>query len=224
MVWRRSFQIFRWFFAYTAFHLVRGAVLLALHRPYLAKQYFYAYWCAEILDAAISFLVIRELFSQVFITLPGLKRLGHMLTQWAAGLLVIAASMNAALMTASESSLVITGLISFGHGVAFVKAGLMFLLFAFCSAFSVPIRRYATGIALGIALFTSVDFFVWAARGYFGTGLNQLLSLLRSGMYNGSLLVWIFYLSQSEPVLDAEKPAGAHLSAWNAALTRVLQA
>jgi len=127
-------------------------------------------------------------------------------------------------MTNSESSRIITGIIAFGHGVAFVKAGLIFLLFAFCSAFSVPIRRYATGIALGIALLATVDFVVWAARGYFGTELNQLVSLLRSAMYNSSLLLWIVYLSQREPVVDLLKPAGAQLSAWNAALTRVLEA
>jgi hypothetical protein len=224
MVWRRSFRIFPSFFAYTVFHLLRAAVLFVVFRLHLAHPYFYAYWGAEILDAAISFFVIRELFGRVFATLPGLKRLGQMLTQWAAGALVTMATVSAALMTASETNRAITAIISFGHGVAFVKAGLIFLLFAFCSAFSVPIRRYATGIAIGIALFASVDFVVWAARGYLGTELNQVLSLLRSWMYNASLVVWMVYLLQREPVLDPRKPAGAHLSAWNAALARVLQA
>jgi hypothetical protein len=225
MLRMRAYAEFRWFFAYTAANVAQGILLWWMFAAIgNGFAYFFTYWATQLAISVLSLLAIRELFARVFDKLTGLQRLSSLLLQWASGVLVVLAAMSAAVATGTEGDRVITALVSFGHGIAVVQAGLVFLLFAFCSAFSIPIRYYVLGIAVGFGVFASVDLIAWAWRGHAGADMRRLLSLLHSGGYNAALLVWIFYLWRREPVVRANSAAAVQLERWNATLANFLRA
>jgi len=226
MLRTRAFVEFRWFFAYTAANVAQGVLLWSMLAGSADRfTYFFTYWTTQLVISVLSLLAIRELFARVFESLRGLERLSRLLLQWAGGVLVILAAISAAAATGSEASRLLTGLVSFGHGLAIVQAGLVFLLFAFCSAFSIPIRFYVVGIAVGFGVFASVDLLAWAWRGHVGgVETRPLLTLLHSAGYNVSLLVWLFCLSRREPVLKKSGGDAIELERWNQILASFLRA
>lgn len=216
---------FPFFSTYTVVHVIRFLVLFPtslFSRPPYAG-YFYGYWSAEALDVVLGIAVIYELYSHVFGEYQALRRLGNVLFQWSAAMLLLAAVAMAAMTTGSDTSRVIAGIMVAEQCFAFIRAGLLLFLFLFARAFGLTWRHYIVGIALGFAVYVSVDMAAAAIRGNIGSIANATYALIKTGAYNCTAVIWMMYFLQKKPASTLVQTAPtADLKNWNAALQQLL--
>jgi hypothetical protein len=225
MLLRRLYREFQFFFAYTIFHVVRSLLLFAVVRlvakPY--ATYFRVFWVSSIVEDALALAVIYEVLWHVFRDYEGIQGLVRLVFRWCAGLLVLLATISAATASQLEPNRIMSAVLSFDHGVAIVELGLLFLLFAFCAYFGLGWRHYVFGIAVGLALYTTIDLAVVLIRLKLGPVANGTLTIVNSAGYNCALMIWIAYLL-SRDTADSRVRAVPkdQLVEWNRALMELM--
>src|SRR5262249_14496624 len=123
MVRRRLHRELPMFFAFILYDSACGVVAwLLLGR---LPAYFYFYWIAEAIAAALGFAVIYEVFTNVVRRYQAIYRVGFLLYRWAAVLLLVLAAITAAAAPGMDSARVIEGIIALERGVRIVQAGLL---------------------------------------------------------------------------------------------------
>ena len=226
IVIRRLRQEFPLFYAYTLFHVFSASMLLLIRfiprdPRFVSQAYFIFSWGTEILTDVLAIAVVHEIQRHAFADLQGLQQLGVLLMRWAGGVLIMLAAISAALAQSAYRDPTLAALLSFDHGAAVVTCGLLFFLFAFCSYFRISWRHYVFGLALGLALYNSVDIILIVAVGQAGSA-TRIVSIVRSGAYNCALLTWLAYLWTREKSKISGRRPGHDLEDWNRALLELL--
>jgi prepilin signal peptidase PulO-like enzyme (type II secretory pathway) len=104
-----------------------------------------------------------------------------------------------------------------------VEVGLFMFLFLFSSAFGLHWRENVFGIALGLGVFAAVDLINVTMRSQFGSGVAEVMNLVRMTAFNLSLLLWTVYLLAPERATSsAEIPKRAQLEQWNEAVMELI--
>ena len=221
MYQKRIIKEFPCFTIYTVEHVARAIGLFLTRHSY--TNYFYGYWAAEALDVVLGIAVIYEIYSHVFREHEALKRLGNVLFQWSAAMLLLAAVMMGAVTHGSDVSRTIAGIMMAEQCFSFLRAGLLLLLFVFARAFGLTWRHYVFGIALGFAVYVSVDLAVAAIRGNLGTVANATYTIVKTAAYNCSVVIWTVYFLQRKPstILVKGIPT-SDLEQWNNVLLNIL--
>ncbi len=223
MLKRRLYQEYPLFLAYTLSHVVRFVVLFSLYHHGSEVAYSYAYLAAEVLDAALAFAAIYEVFWNVFQPYEGIQKVAGIVFRWALIVLVFVAVLTAAGSTGSDAQRVRASLFVFDQSVNTVRGGLLFLLILFCSYLGLTWKHFVFGIALGFALESSVELVAFATRAHLGPVGSAALSRISAAAYNCAVLVWLYYLLSPVPAERPSKvPSRRELDDWNQALLEII--
>ncbi len=198
LMWRR--KLHREMPIFFAFALLQVATFATdfyiYHRSPL--QYFYSYWTTAAIGIAISFGVLREVFTAIFRPFADLRELGGLLFRWAALVLAVAA----VLMATSSGSLpgwhVTAVILNLVRSIEIMQCGLV-LLMLLCSAYlGITLRHRIFGIALGFGVTAAVDLIVVAVFANFGMQSYTFFQLSRMAAYNLSALLWLGFVYAGE--------------------------
>jgi hypothetical protein len=197
MVLRKLYRTFPFFFTYLFVVLLGDVVrIIFLNGAYL--RYFYAYWSTEGIEVLLAFLVLYEVF--LLRLFPGIN-----ITPILRYLFPIAA-----VVVAGLTSLMFVSAPSGGPSRLAVLVGEFTLALSFCQvavlAFFCALmlfmsrewRRHELGIAAGFGIYGSVKLIINVKRAqeHYGSVALQQLPIVA---YAVATLIWLFYLSRSDP-------------------------
>jgi len=212
------------FFLYIVSQLYRFVFLYPIHEIAPWQSYLNAYIAAEFVDVALSFAVIYELSVRAFRDYEGIRELAWMLMRWAAVVLLLVAIVSAAAAPGNEHQRVMAGLITMERSINIVRAGLVFLLFLFHATLGLRWAKSAYGIAVGLAVITSVELVAFALRANFGEVAALMMSLISSASYSCAAVAWIVIFLRSTPnAVIVGQPRHGDIEKWNRALLELLR-
>ncbi len=213
------------FLAYTVSHVLRAAILYSiLHLTQPSKvPYFYSVWTAELFDSILSFAVIREIYANVFRPYHSLNRLASLLFMWAAVVLAAVGTVTAAASTGTEPVRVVRAVTAFYEANSIVIGGLLLLLFAMASVLELRWQESVFGIAIGFAMYSTIDLTGMAWRLHMGPAASQQFSLIRSFAYNCATLIWVVYCLRREERIVPGAVSHSDLQRWNQELGQFLR-
>jgi hypothetical protein len=220
----RLYREYPLFFAYVINQLIRFGILFYCYQLGIRDVYRLAYSSCEVVDLGLKFAVICELFSHVFRPYEGIRELGTILLRWASVILLLIASIVAAITSGSDSDRFLSGFFALERSVEIVQGGLLFLLFVLSSGLALPWERTTLGIALGFGVLTSIDLAAFSLRAQLGEASQDILSLIASAGYDCAVGIWLITLYVRKPArqLDHQLPHW-DVESWNRALLELLR-
>ena len=203
MLRRGLVRQFKFFFGYIITQLAVFAVVFPAYcwRSYSAA--FYLYWACNAVSVAFGFLVIHEVFVDVFRLFHTLRDLGTVLFKWAGLVMLLVAGVVSVSSGSSEISPWMQAIITSQRCVRIIQVGMVLFLLFFAHYVGINRRQLSFGIALGFGSFAMMELIVicsWVGK-HLGNG--PAISLLNMGAYNSSLLMWLSYVYVKRPARDA---------------------
>jgi len=230
MLWKRGLhKEFRTFFVYAWFQAVQWAVLypMDLIASVPAAAYWRVYWLSLLIESITVFLLISDIFADVFGSYAALARLGKLLIRWGGALLLVAASAFAARATVHHDFWYIPASVRTQEAMYIVVSGLILLLFAAAGYFRLAWNHKVFGIALGLGISACVHLATWAIFAANGvlTGKSNLLDIANMATFHGAVLIWFYYLLVPQKVVTKSVVAlpENNLAVWNRELEHLLQ-
>ncbi|HXW92439.1 MAG TPA: hypothetical protein VEK33_17960 [Terriglobales bacterium] len=191
LVWRRLYRRFPVFFAFVVFQLLHFAVLFPIHQSGNYKLYFYSYWISSTIDLTFGFLVIHEIFLDVFRAYHTLRDLGTILFKWAALVMMIVA-LVVAVSAPTERSPIVVAVLTMQRCVRVIQCGLVLFLMIFSNYLAVSWKQPSFGIALGMGVLASTQLAGNAL--YSGLKISgSSFALANTSLYCCTVLVWLGY-------------------------------
>jgi hypothetical protein len=194
MLWRRMHKAFPVFFAYLVAQVLFFASVypIRLWGDYL--QYFYAYWVCAAITLVLGFMVIHEIFLDIFRPFHTLKDLGSILFKWAGLVMLLMAGVVAAASPASSHGPLVQSVLTVQRCVRIIQCGLILFLLIFSKYLGVSWSHRSFGIALGFGSFAIVEQIAVGLRasGYIREGILNMAILLS---YNVAIMVWMGYMA-----------------------------
>jgi hypothetical protein len=225
MIGRKIYREFPMFFLYSCFEVVQFATLFIMSRwdAITPAQFAGTYWIGMAVSTALRFGIIQEIFAHVFKNYAALEHLGRMLFRWATAVLLLVGVIAAAYAPA-ESGRLYYSLVVIDRSVSIVQCGLLFFLFVFAGYFSISLRQYGFGIALGLGIFASVELVSAAVRTSVSTTIGtDVLSFVTMGTYHCCVLIWLFYLLAPQTERVAGELPSHEIEQWNMELRRLIR-
>jgi hypothetical protein len=226
MIRRKLFRLFPAFFAYTVYEVVQFVVLFTMNRmaSVPVNQWFIADLVGITGSMVLRFLVVHEIFNNVFESYPALKAFGDVLFRWATVVLMIMAVTMVGYSSGAELDRFTVVYTVLDRAVSTVQCGLLVLLVLLARFLSFPWTSYAFAIALGLGFFASVDLGISAIKAQYGTNVGYMLDPLSMATYHCCVLFWVVSLLRPErKIARAASPPGHELEHWNSVLQRLLQ-
>jgi hypothetical protein len=191
LLWRKLYRRFPVFFSFVVFQLVHFAVLFPIHQYANYNVYFYSYWIASTIGLIFSFLVIHEIFVDVFRPYHMLRDLGTVLFKWAALVMVIVALVVAVSSPTGQSPLIVA-LLTMQRCVRVIQCGLVLFLMIFSSYLAVSWKQPSFGIALGLGVLAGTQL---AGNALYSGGeiSGAVFVLANMSLYCCTILVWLAY-------------------------------
>src|SRR3989475_9665630 len=149
MCWRKQRRAFPLFFTYILSQIVIFSVLLPIYRLGDSPLYFYGYWVCAGISLTLGFMVIHEIFLDVFRPYHTLRDLGSVLFKWAALVMLLVAGVVAAASAAAVQGSEIQALGTVQRGLGGIQGRLILFLPVFSNLLGVSWRRHRFCIALG---------------------------------------------------------------------------
>jgi hypothetical protein len=185
------------------------------------------FWAGLIVESVLKFLVIGEVFSQVFTPYPSIARLGKTSVSGFGTLLVLVAAVMAGFARGDTVIRIIAGAHLLEQTVFIVELGLIIFLFAFAAYFHLSWDRLSFGILLALGISACEHLAVWAiiANASPSEHVRTLFSLLGMATYHVCVLIWGYYLLVPGKVTVKPKISlpENNLAVWNRELERLLQ-
>jgi hypothetical protein len=191
MVRRGLQKKFRYFFAYIVTQLASFAVVFpAYWHSY--DGWFALYWTCNGISVFLGFMVIHEVFVDVFRAFHTLRDLGTVLFKWAGLVMLLVAGVVSVSTNASDVPPWMQAIITAQRCVRMVQVGMVLFLIFFAHYLGVNRRERSFGIALGFGSFASVELALIAS--WVGNHLaNPWASIVNMIAYNLSLSIWLGY-------------------------------
>lgn len=200
------------FFTYLIYELASFAFLFYVyHRAF--SQYFYAYWVANTLEAALGFAAIYEAFRVSLKRYGALQEMVGILFRWVLALMVVIGAVIALSADGNEASRLVAGVLSFGRSAMLMQCGLVLFLVLFARHLGLSLRSHGFAIAAGFGIAAATGLAAMTTRSYFGKSSVVAVSLMAAAGYNFAVLLWFYALRVPEPA-----PARA-VAEWNTALS-----
>jgi hypothetical protein len=202
MLRRGLVRQFKFFFGYIITQLVVFAVVFPAYvwRSYSAA--FYLYWGCNAVSVAFGFLVIHEVFVDVFRLFHTLRDLGTVLFKWAGLVMLLVAGVVSVSSSSTEISPWMQAIITSQRCVRIIQVGMVLFLLFFAHYVGINRRQLSFGIAFGFGSFAVMELIVICS--WVGNHLSgPAISLLNMGAYNSSLLMWLGYVYVKRPARDA---------------------
>jgi hypothetical protein len=231
MARRRLSTKYPFFWAYLVFDILRTGLLFAIgNDPAHYRGYFYAFWQTEIISCLLGFLIVNEIFRDVFAKRLGMQERGTTLLQFSLVVLVIMALLVAVETPKMDSNSLVAGTFILKRAESLVLTGLVAALFLFVFVLGLPWGSETIGIAAGFSIEGAAEIVTWAARSRYGRAANRALvwSLLIAGFCR--TLVWAAYLLRrrrnaptSWPIVDTQSKLSAEIERVNEAIEVLLE-
>jgi len=201
MIRRGLLRQFKFFFIYTLAQLVTFAVLFPAYvwRSYSAA--FYLFWCLNAVSVTCGFLVIHEVFVDVFKSFHTLRDLGTVLFKWAGLVMLLVAGVVSVSTNSSEMPPWEQAIVTSQRCVRIIQIGMVLFLLFFAHYVGVSRRQHSFGMALGFGCFSTVELVLissWVGNHFSG----PTISLLNMIAYNATLLLWLSYVAIKRPARD----------------------
>jgi hypothetical protein len=202
MLRRGLFRQFKFFFGYI---LTQLAVFVILFPAYVHSSggpiTFYLYWTCMAVSAALGFLVIYEVFIDVFRPFHTLQDLGTVLFKWAGLVMLLVAGVVSVSANSSEIVPWMQAIVTSQRCVRIIQVGMVLFLLFFTHYVGVSRRQHSFGIALGFGSFSIVELILvcsWVGKHLDG----PWISVINMSAYNCSLMLWLGYIALKRPVRE----------------------
>jgi hypothetical protein len=211
------------FFSYATFVVTSQVVLLFITLLGYHATYQVGYWIQDLISWALGFLVAYEIYTNLLNEYPTLRKLGTGLF-WLIGIVLATIAVWIAFREpGSDQSRLLEAMVILERSVRIVEVGLLLALFVFASFFGLSWKNYLFGIALGFAVFLSMQLAVAATHAYTGSKLKVLLGVLELISFNLGVWVWTLYVVKRSRAEDLRLlPKTTQLAEWNETLQELL--
>jgi hypothetical protein len=201
MVRRGLLRNFKFFFAYIVTQLCSFAIVFPafVWRSYSAT--FELYWCTNAISVTCGFLVIHEVFVDVFRSFNTLRDLGTVLFKWAGLVMLLVAGVVSVSTNSSEMAPWMQAIITSQRCVRIIQVGMILFLLFFAHYLGVSRRQHSFGIALGFGSFAVIELILicsWVGNHLTG----PWMSMANMAAYNTSLALWLGYVAVKRPARD----------------------
>jgi hypothetical protein len=229
ILWKRDFR--RQFPAFFAFAILSSIGQLAVYAadvmPFVtAKTFWYVDWASLILEGVLKFVLIGEIFAQIFGSYSYLANLGKVLIRTVGVILVMVAAAAAAYAPKNELFGIISGAHLLEQSTYLVESGVLVFIFLFASYFHLQWHRPTFGIALGLGISACVHLATWALFANGGLPLSEkvILVFVNMATYHVCVLIWFYYLLVPQKVSARSAVAlpEHNLEVWNREVERLL--
>jgi hypothetical protein len=221
LIARRMYRHVPLFFSYIAFLAVESIVLYFVRRQ-SADAYFYAYWVKELLVAPLRVAVIYEVVLSVFAPYGAIQKLMRLCALWALIVLVLLAGFVAVDFPASNADGILNVVLMLDRSLRIVDVGLLLLLFMFAYFLHLRWPHYALGVAIGLALFCSVELVAATVRARFGITPSIIYNVINATSWSLAVVLWTVTFVTSERRREVQAMRPSQLEDWNHALEAML--
>jgi hypothetical protein len=207
MIRRKLHRAFPIFFAYIVFQLVSFTVLFPLNTwgsyETCYAAYFYLYWACSAINLILGFMIIHEIFLDVFRPYHTLKDLGSVMFKWAALVMLLVAFVVAASNSGKDMEPILQAITTIQRCVRVAQCGLVLFLIVFSRYLGVSGWQQSFGIALGLGGAAAVELATFAL--FAGGSISQVtLHVFTLVTYNLAILVWFGYVLRETPARASE--------------------
>lgn len=206
MIRRGLLRQFKFFFGYLITQLVTFAIVFPAYIHSSASAFtFYSYWACNAMSVAFGFLVIHEVFVDVFRMFHTLRDLGTVLFKWAGLVMLLVAAVVSVSTNSSEMAPWLQAIITSQRCVRMIQVGMVMFLLFFANYLGVSRRQHSFGIALGFGSFAVLELILISS--FVGSHLSgPWISILNMAAYNSSLGLWVAYVAVKRPARDVSQP------------------
>jgi hypothetical protein len=198
---RGLIRTFKFFFAYVLTQLLTFSVVFPAYVWHSYSALFYLYWSCNALSVTCGFLVIHEVFVDVFRAFHTLRDLGSVLFKWAGLVMLLVAAVVSVSTNSSQIAPWMQAIITSQRCVRMVQVGMVMFLLFFAHYVGVSRRQHSFGIALGFGSFAVIELILISS--WIGNHLGgPRLSIVNMTAYNGSLFLWLGYVAFKRPARD----------------------
>ncbi|MGA2743686.1 MAG: hypothetical protein ABSE44_03230 [Candidatus Sulfotelmatobacter sp.] len=230
LIWRNGLR--KTFPAFFAFALLSSLGQFALYTadvaPSVSAESFWRVdWGTLLIEGSLKFVLIGEVFAQIFGLYPSVARLGRLLIG-AVGIALVLTSAVAAAYAPQDSHFgIISGAHLLDQTIYLIESGLLVFIFLFAAYFRLKPTHFVFGITLGLAISACVHLATWgiAANGGLPASRRVFLAFLNMATYHVCVLIWFYYLLVPAKVsTKAAVPLPENdLDIWNRELKRLAQ-
>lgn len=198
MIYRRLYREFPFFFTYLLVVVLAEVIRFVFFRLRMPLPFFYTYWITEAVEVLLGFLVLYEvflirLFPQFNVTV---------IYKWlfpAIGVIVVGLTVWMFLGAPSSGpSRIVTTIGAATMALNFCQVSFLIFFAGLTVYMQRELGRYEAGIGTGFGIHAAVKLFVtgqWVGRSYASARLDQLPTI----SYLVAILIWLFFLSKSDP-------------------------
>lgn len=204
MVQRRMLQRFKFFFAYIVTQIVSFGVIFPAYVWHSYSAAFYFTWACMAVSVVCGFLVIHEIFVDVFRMFHTLRDLGTVLFKWAGLVMLLVSVVVSVSSNSSQMGPILQGIVTAQRCVRVIQVGMVLFLLFFAHYVGVTRKQHSFGIALGFGSFAVIELILISS--WVGNHLGgSWLSILNITAYNCSLGLWLGYVAVVRPARDVNK-------------------
>jgi hypothetical protein len=229
VLWKRGLQKqLRGLFLYAWFQAAQCAVLFPLDHINAVSAWTYCFvdLISGVLEFAVVFLLVSDLFAGLFDEYAALAHVGRTILRWAGGALLIAAVVLGAFAPVESEHWLVGTMKILQQGMYVMVSGLLLLLFASAAYFNLAWERRIFGIALGLGISSCVHLATWGLEANeVLTNETTALSMANMATTHIVVLMWFYYLFVPSPsgAEARQAPPDNQLAAWNRELERLLK-
>jgi hypothetical protein len=183
---------FPYFFAYIVGQIVMFGITFPIYMRGSYPAYFYAHWSLAVVSLLLGFLVIREIFMDIFRPYHTLKDLGNVLFTWAGLVMLMVAAVVAAASPPSSQGPIVEAVLTLQRSVRVTQCGLILFLLVFSKYLGVSWKQQSFGIALGFGGVATVELAIVAlcAAGRVGETAANISNMIAYSLF---VAVWLGY-------------------------------
>jgi hypothetical protein len=191
-----------------------------------AENFWRVDWASLLIEGPLKFVLVGEIFAQVFGAYTSLARLGRLLIRGVGVALVLTAAIAAAYTPKDGLFGIVSGAHILEQTIYLIEAGLLIFIFSLSSYFRLTFSRPIFGIALGLSISACVHLAAWAviAGGSLDNSARYDLDFFSMATYHVCVLIWFYYLlvPQKIPAKPVVPLPENNLDVWNRELERLV--
>jgi hypothetical protein len=194
MLRHKLHRLFPVFFAYICFQVLAFGVLFPMYQwsIFSYTAYFWIYWGCSAINLVLGFMVIYEIFLDVFRPYHTLKDLGSVLFKWAALVMSLVGFVVAASSPLGDQGPIVQAVITVTRCVRVAQVGLILFLLVFSRYLGVSWKQQSFGLSLGLGLSAAVELGTLAFH-VSGHASDNSVHVINLVAYNLAILVWLGY-------------------------------
>ncbi len=183
-------------------------------------------WCGALIVALLKFVLISEIFAQVFGAYASISRMGRVAIRGVGIVLVFASAVLSAFAPSNSRFGIISGAQVLSQATYLIESGLLAFIFFFAFYFRLRWERRFFGITLGLSVSSCVHLATFAliANGGLSAYNRLLATFVNMAVYHLCVLIWFYYLlvPKKHPVNSAVPVPEHDIAVWNQELERLI--